>query len=143
MKKLVSCVLTALFIFCLGSSAVAVGFDGYCKNYFFTDDPVTKEYSSEDYASVYVQTHVFDGTSNNCKCTMRLYLDGSTSVKASNVMYVNTNDGYNAHKTAHLVSAYRGNAGVDTDFHLKVDNTYHRGTKIHIAGNYSLTTSGN
>lgn len=146
MKKFLISFLAVMLLMCFCTSAYAAtskSFDGKCTSNFFTTKATHKQYSNENYASVKVNKHIIYSTGVNCGCTMRLYLKGSTTTKASDVMYVNSGDAVGVVKRGHLYPAYRDEAGVDKYFQLKVDNTYNAGTKIQVAGIFTLATSSN
>lgn len=138
-RRILAITLVLSLLLVLSSTALATDFDGKCTNYFYTTGTVTKTSASQNYAYVVPDSAVIYSSGDDVGYTARLFV-GST--EASNVMYFQAGDHGVADKdTGHLYTAYRDSDGIDTIFRLKVDNTYNRGTKIHVIGSFGLQTS--
>ena len=137
-KRILAITLVLSLLLVFSSSAFAASFDGKCTNYFFTTGTVTKTVANQNYAYVIPSSAEIYSSGEDVGYTARLYA-GST--EASNVMYFEAGDSGSGDKdTGHLVTAYRDNDGLNVVFKLKVDNTYNRGTKIHVVGSFGLQT---
>lgn len=137
-KKFLAVFLVLSLLLVYSSSAYATSFDGKCTNYFYTTGTVTKTAANQNYAYVIPSSAVIYSSGVDVGYTARLYV-GST--EASNVMYLGVGESGSEYKdTGILVSSYRDNDGLNTVFKLKVDNTYNRGTKIHVVGSFGLQT---